>query len=92
MQAESASRAEILALRRRTAFVFQNYALFANKTARENITQALITVQGLPKAEANARAEAILRETGGWPIRPITTLPRFRAGNSSASGLAAQWR
>ena len=64
VQAESASRAEILALRRRTAFVFQNYALFANKTARENITQALITVQGLPKAEANARAEAILRETG----------------------------
>jgi len=44
--------------------VFQNYALFANKTARENITQALITVQGYSKAEANARADATLRETG----------------------------
>jgi len=60
----SASRSDILALRRRTAFVFQNYALFANKTARENITQALITVKGLSKAEANARADETLRETG----------------------------
>lgn len=59
-----ASRADILALRRKTSFVFQNYALFANKTARENITQALITVKGLPKAEAVARADETLRETG----------------------------
>ena len=33
-----ASRAQILAIRRRTAFVFQNYALVANRTARGNIT------------------------------------------------------
>lgn len=64
VEAAKASRADILALRRRTAFVFQNYALFANKTARDNITEALITVKGQTKAEANARAEAILRETG----------------------------
>ena len=31
-----ASRADILSMRRRTAFVFQNYALFANKTALQN--------------------------------------------------------
>ncbi|UOA26703.1 amino acid ABC transporter ATP-binding protein [Pseudosulfitobacter sp. DSM 107133] len=64
VDAETASRADILALRRRTSFVFQNYALFANKTVRENITQALVTVKGLAKAEANARADVILRETG----------------------------
>ena len=64
VDAATAKRADILALRRRTSFVFQNYALFANKTARENITQALITVQGYSKAEANARADATLRETG----------------------------
>ncbi|MFV8557282.1 amino acid ABC transporter ATP-binding protein [Sulfitobacter sp. SBS6] len=64
VDASTAKRADILALRRRTSFVFQNYALFANKTARENITQALITVQGYSKAEANARADATLRETG----------------------------
>lgn len=62
--AAAARPAQILALRRRTAFVFQNYALFANKTARENITEALITVQRKPRAEAEARADAILRETG----------------------------
>ncbi len=60
----NASRSDILALRRRTSFVFQNYALFANKTARENIAQALITVKGQSKADAMARADETLRETG----------------------------
>ncbi|AUQ61019.1 putative amino-acid ABC transporter, ATP-binding protein (plasmid) [Phaeobacter inhibens] len=64
VDAARASEAEILALRRRTAFVFQNYALFANKTAAENIMEALITVQQRPRAEAEARAHEILAETG----------------------------
>ncbi|NKX39307.1 amino acid ABC transporter ATP-binding protein [Tritonibacter mobilis] len=64
VDAAQASRADILALRRCTSFVFQNYALFANKTAQQNITQALITVKGLSRPEADARAEAILKETG----------------------------
>ncbi len=59
-----ASRAQILALRRRTAFVFQNYALFANRTARGNITEALVTVRRLARAEAQAQADAILRDIG----------------------------
>jgi len=59
-----ASRGQILAVRRRTAFVFQNYALFANRTARGNITEALVTVKGLAKAAANARADAILSDIG----------------------------
>ena len=64
VDAATASSAQILELRRRTAFVFQNYALFANKTARDTITEALITVQRKPRAEAEARADAILREIG----------------------------
>ncbi|ASJ72193.1 amino acid ABC transporter ATP-binding protein [Granulosicoccus antarcticus] len=60
----TASKADILTLRRRTAFVFQNYALFANKTARENITEALIVVQNRSRADAEARADGILQETG----------------------------
>ncbi|WP_394155139.1 amino acid ABC transporter ATP-binding protein [Loktanella salsilacus] len=60
----TASRSDILAVRRRTSFVFQNYALFANKTAKENITQALVTVKGWSKGDANMRADDILRETG----------------------------
>ena len=64
LDAAGVKRAEILALRRRSAFVFQNYALFANMTAQENIMEALITVQGRPKAEAAARALEVLTETG----------------------------
>ena len=59
-----ATKAQILAVRRRTAFVFQNYALFANRTARGNITEALVTVKGIPRAEADARADAILQDIG----------------------------
>lgn len=64
VDAATATSAQILALRRRTAFVFQSYALFANKTARDNITEALMTVQRKPRAEAEARADAILGEIG----------------------------
>ncbi|WP_036826161.1 ATP-binding cassette domain-containing protein, partial [Photobacterium sanctipauli] len=34
---QSATSKDILALRRKTGFVFQNYALFAHLTARQNI-------------------------------------------------------
>jgi putative S-methylcysteine transport system ATP-binding protein len=64
VDAARASRREILALRRCTAFVFQNYALFANKTALGNITEALVTVKRMPADEARARAEAILSDIG----------------------------
>src|SRR5579883_3085853 len=61
---EHARQKDILALRRLTSFVFQNYALFANKTARENITEGLITVRGWAKDKANARANDILQTIG----------------------------
>ena len=34
-----ASRADIARLRKKTAFVFQNYNLFRNKTALQNVTE-----------------------------------------------------
>ncbi|WP_295042349.1 amino acid ABC transporter ATP-binding protein [uncultured Paracoccus sp.] len=58
------TRAQILALRRRTGFVFQNYALFANKTARQNITEGLTTVRGWSRVQADARADDILARIG----------------------------
>ncbi|MFG6626329.1 amino acid ABC transporter ATP-binding protein [Sulfitobacter sp. 1A12056] len=64
VDAAKARKADILALRRRTAMVFQNYALFANKTAKESIMEALVTVQKRPKAEAEERALSVLAETG----------------------------
>ncbi|KZL21709.1 amino acid ABC transporter ATP-binding protein [Pseudovibrio ascidiaceicola] len=59
-----ANAAQIKEMRLRTAFVFQNYALFANKTARENIAEGLITVRGEAKETAFERADEILRDIG----------------------------
>ncbi|MDP0930317.1 amino acid ABC transporter ATP-binding protein [Paracoccus onubensis] len=59
-----ASKADMLAIRRRTGFVFQNYALFANKTARQNIMEGLTTVRNWPKPKAKARAAEILQQIG----------------------------
>ncbi|MEM5543854.1 amino acid ABC transporter ATP-binding protein [Sulfitobacter sp. AS92] len=64
VNAAKARKADVLALRRRTAMVFQNYALFANKTAKQNIMEALVTVQKRSKAEAEERALSVLAETG----------------------------
>ncbi|MFB2532724.1 amino acid ABC transporter ATP-binding protein [Paracoccus sp. p3-h83] len=64
VDAAQASRGQILALRRRTSFVFQNYGLFANKTARQNITEGLRVVRGLPRDQAEARADQILDRIG----------------------------
>ncbi|RJE80978.1 amino acid ABC transporter ATP-binding protein [Paracoccus sp. JM45] len=64
VDAENAQKSDILALRRRTGFVFQNYALFANKTARANIMEGLTTVRGWSKAQATERADQILSQIG----------------------------
>ena len=46
------SRAEIARIRRRTGFVFQNYNLFANKTALQNVTESLIVTRKKHRREA----------------------------------------
>lgn len=43
---------DIAKIRRKTAFVFQNYNLFRNKTALENVTEGLIVARKMPKAQA----------------------------------------
>lgn len=58
------SKKKILTLRRKTAMVFQSYNLFKNKTALENITEGLITVQKVPKADAIATAKQQLKSVG----------------------------
>ncbi|UXI01307.1 amino acid ABC transporter ATP-binding protein [Photobacterium sp. TY1-4] len=59
-----AAKRDVLALRRKTGFVFQNYALFAHLTARQNIAEGLITVKGWTKPDAYARAQQILDDIG----------------------------
>ena len=59
-----AKKKDVLSVRRKTAMVFQNYNLFANKTALENIVEALVTGHGLPKAAAIERAKLELKKVG----------------------------
>ncbi|MGY3571170.1 amino acid ABC transporter ATP-binding protein [Vibrio paucivorans] len=61
---QSHAKAEVLALRRKTGFVFQNYALFAHMNARQNIAEGLITVRGWKKDQALERAQQILDDIG----------------------------
>ena len=59
-----ADRATIARLRRKTAFVFQNYNLFRNKTALQNVTEGLIVARKMPKNEANAIGMKMLEKVG----------------------------
>ncbi len=58
--AGSSKKKEILELQRKTAFVFQNYNLFRNKTAIENVMLALTVVKKYPKKKAREIAEELL--------------------------------
>lgn len=60
----TAHKKEILEIRRKTAMVFQNYNLFANKTAVENVMEGLVTARKIPKAQARERALQELEKVG----------------------------
>lgn len=62
--AEKISKSDISDIRKRTAFVFQSYNLFFNKTALENITEGLIVARKMDKKKANEKAYALLEKVG----------------------------
>ena len=64
VDAHRAGSAEITAARKRTAFVFQNYSLFANRTALENVTAGLVIGRKIPKAEAVEIGKRCLDKVG----------------------------
>ncbi len=51
-------------LRKKTAFVFQNFNLFANKTALQNVTEGLIVARKLPEKEAELLGKQALDKVG----------------------------
>ncbi|MCR4948829.1 MAG: amino acid ABC transporter ATP-binding protein [Treponema sp.] len=61
---EKVSKKTMLEIRRKTAFVFQNYNLFANMTALENVMEGLVTARKVPKSEAKDRAMKALEKVG----------------------------
>ena len=59
-----AHKKTILNVRRKTGFVYQNYNLFTNKTALENVMEGLVTARKVPKEEARTIAEKALEKVG----------------------------
>ena len=60
----AASRNDIKNIRMNMGFVFQNFNLFSNMTALQNVTEGLITARHIPKAEAIDIASAMLEKVG----------------------------
>ena len=58
------SKREIARLRKKTAFVFQSYNLFRNKTALENVMEGLVTARRMPKDRAEEIARRALEKVG----------------------------
>lgn len=58
------SRKDIARLRKKTAFVFQNYNLFRNKTALQNVTEGLIVARKMSKEKAEEIGKAMLDKVG----------------------------
>ena len=64
LDAHKATKKEVHEFRQRTAFVFQNYNLFKNKTVLGNVMEGLVTSRKVPKDEARRRALAQLAKVG----------------------------
>lgn len=58
------SKKDIARIRKKTSFVFQNYNLFRNKTALQNVTEGLIVARKLPKAYAEEIGRRMLDKVG----------------------------
>ncbi len=59
-----ANKKTVLEVRRKSGFVYQNYNLFNNKTALENVMEGLVVARKIPKDEARQIAEEALEKVG----------------------------
>lgn len=64
LDAKKYTRKEAHHLRQQTAMVFQNYNLFKNKTALQNITESLIITKKMKVSDADQIGKALLEQVG----------------------------
>lgn len=82
VDAEHHTKKEVIELRRHSSMVFQGYNLFKNKTALENVMEALTVVQKKPKPRRKRRLLSCLKRWG-WERERIFIRPNYPADSSS---------
>lgn len=87
VDAQKCSREEIYAIRKKTSMVFQNYNLFKNKTALENIMEPMITVQKMDFKKAKEEALSIIETVGLYNKRDEYP-SRLSGGQQQRVGIA----
>lgn len=58
------NKKDIATIRKKTAFVFQNYNLFLNMTAMQNVMEGLVTARKMDKEKAREKALSALEKVG----------------------------
>lgn len=64
VNAKTASKKDVLDVRRKTSMVFQQYNIFRHKTALENVMEGMVIVQKKNKEEAKEKALQLLKQVG----------------------------
>ncbi|MFM2490041.1 ATP-binding cassette domain-containing protein [Enterococcus avium] len=80
------SKKQTLMVRRKTSMVFQQYNLFKNKTAIENVMEPLITVKNLQKEVAYDISLKALKSVGMQ--EKINSFPKQLSGGQQRVGIA----
>jgi L-cystine transport system ATP-binding protein len=87
VQCKSPHKKDIIALRQKTAMVFQGYNLFKHKTVLENVMEGLVIVQKLPKSAAKEKSMSVLQKVG--LIQKINAYPsELSGGQQQRVGIA----
>ncbi len=61
---QTISKKTVAGIRKKSAFVFQNFNLFSNKTALQNVTEGLIVARKVPRKEAEVLGRQALDKVG----------------------------
>ncbi|MGG3470339.1 amino acid ABC transporter ATP-binding protein [Neobacillus pocheonensis] len=64
VNAEKASKTDMLSIRKQSAMVFQHYNLFAHKTVLENVMEGLIVAKKVKRRDARRISEQVLEKVG----------------------------
>ncbi|MEJ8473783.1 ABC transporter ATP-binding protein [Roseibium algae] len=85
---EPADRKQVQRIRAHLGMVFQNFNLWPHRTVLQNVIEAPVHVLRVPRAEATARAEALLERVG--LIEKRDTYPGYLSGGQQQRAAIAR--